>query len=181
MINSAMIAKNFLQTQDLELNPISFEDQQDLIKYLTKDICQFMDNDPFANNHEAKRFIEYHIELMKENRVLTLIARKNNVFVGMICLAKINTGIPEFGLWVAKHQQNKTYGKQMLNAVYKWALEQNKFLYLLYPVIATNLASRKIVEFINGHYLYHKEEIIKQHKHVLMYYHVPTLLNCTKK
>jgi [ribosomal protein S5]-alanine N-acetyltransferase len=179
-IQSPSLLNLQLNTQNLTLKPISLHDQVDLAKNFTYEICEYMDNVPFKNWLQTLAFVRFHLAQIEFEKCLTLTARKNNEFIGSICLSKINSKVPEFGIWVAKEHQNKGYGKEMIQAVYQWALDQNRFDYLLYPSVSINMASRKLAEFIGGHYLYHKQEIIGSHLRTVLYYHLPTTHDFTR-
>ncbi len=173
-IASSNILELKIQTNDLTLHTIDYCDRFDLANYQTDKICELMDNVPFINVNQAITFIKFHIARTEVGKIITMVARKDGEFVGLICLDKINTNIPEFGIWVASHQQNKGYGTQILQALYQWALDQNRFAYILYPSISTNVASRKLAEHIGARYLYHKQELIGSLFHTMIYYHLPT-------
>jgi [ribosomal protein S5]-alanine N-acetyltransferase len=170
-----------LKTENLILKPISLDDNYDLGKYFTTEVCEFMDNSPFLNWQQLYSFVKYHINQIEFKKCLTLTARKGEEFIGSICLSKINTKVPEFGIWVAEYAQNKGYGKEMIQAVYQWALNQNRFDYLLYPSVSVNEPSRKLAEFIGGHYLYHKLEFIGSSWQTVIYYHIPTTHDYMRK
>jgi RimJ/RimL family protein N-acetyltransferase len=163
------------KTKRLVLTPINLDDQIDLAKYFTQEVCEYMDNSPFNNFMETLAFVKYHKAKMEFGYYLTLVARIDGKFVGVVCINKANELVPEFGIWVAKHQQSKGYAKEMIHVAYQWALDQNKYKYILYPSVAENIPSRKLAQYIGGHYLYHNKEMIGSYMRTVIYYHIPTL------
>jgi RimJ/RimL family protein N-acetyltransferase len=84
------------------------------------------------------------------NLQAVVLDKDDGSFLGCAGIHNIDTGTPEFGIWIKKSAHGNSYGKEAIIALKKWADENLDYEYLLYPVTEENYASRRIPEFLGG-------------------------------
>jgi [ribosomal protein S5]-alanine N-acetyltransferase len=142
-----------IESERLELAPISLEYAQTIFEEFTGDITRYMFPKPATEISETRAFIQESIESMQtgNNLQLAILKKDSKEFLGCCGLhGEANAQIPEFGIWLKKEAHGHGYGKEAITALYNWAERAMKVDYYIYPVDRRNIASRKIPESLAG-------------------------------
>jgi len=141
-----------IETERLRLIPVSEKYREDIFREFDKEITIYMVPKPAEKIEETDTFISSTIENMKkgEEIVLSILKKDSGEFVGITGLHHIDTLHPHFGVWTKKSSHGNKYGREALQGFKKWADENIKYEYIVYPVDKKNIASRKIAESLGG-------------------------------
>jgi [ribosomal protein S5]-alanine N-acetyltransferase len=142
-----------IESERLELAPITLEYAQTIFEEFTSDVTHYMFPQPATDISETKAFIHESIETMQvgNNLQLVILKKDSKEFLGCCGLhGEANTHIPEFGIWLKKQAHGYGYGKEAITALYNWAEQVMKVDYYVYPADRRNIASRKIPESLRG-------------------------------
>ncbi len=158
MINEKMkiekpgLLKERIESERLLLVPISMDYKNEIFKEFTKEITTYMFPAPAKDISETEAFIGDSLKELAEgsNLQLVILNKDSKEFFGCCGLHHIDTKTPEFGVWLKKSAHGKFYGKEAMAAIKKWADENLKYDYLLYPVADKNIPSRMIPESMGG-------------------------------
>ena len=139
-------------TPRLLLIPISLDYKDVIFKELTEEVARFLLVHPTGDIQDTINFINNSLAQMAKGEKLQLVAldKETKEFLGCISLKKMNTPIPEIGLWLKKSVWGKGYGKESTAALKKWADDNLDYDKILYPAYKINTPSRKIAEFLGG-------------------------------
>ena len=146
---------------ELALIPISLDNKEDVFREFTDDITRYMFPSPSENIDGVEAFIGQSISKMKSNKdiQLVLINTTTQEFLGCVGLHNIDTGTPEFGLWVKESAHGNRYGRRAIHMLYDFACVNFDFLSIKYPVDRDNIPSRRIPESLGGTIVKEYEEI----------------------
>ena len=146
------LLKERIESKRLLLVPISMEYKDEIFREFSEDITIFMYPSPAKNISETEEFIKNSLKGLGEgsNLQLVITARNSHEFFGCAGLHHIDSKTPEMGVWLKKSVHGQGYGKEAMVAIKKWADENLKYDYILYPVADENVASRKIPELLKG-------------------------------
>lgn len=136
----------------LILKSISMEHRDDIFSEFTNEVAVYMYPQPAKDISEIENFIKESMAGNKEGSNFQMVVLKKDIkeFLGCAGIHKIDTKKPELGIWIKKSAQGKKYGLEAVTALKNWADENLDYDYLLYPVVKTNMASRKIPETLGG-------------------------------
>jgi len=141
-----------IEASRLLLVPIAICYKQDIFREFTYEITRYMNPEPAKDISETEEFINRSIRGLKksDNLQLIILDKISKEFLGCIGLHYIDKKNPELGIWLKKSAHGYKYGQEAMKALKKWADENLKYEYLLYPVADKNIASRKIPELLGG-------------------------------
>lgn len=141
-----------IETEHLSLKPISLDYKGDIFKEFTSDVTVYMAPKPAESIQETIDFIESSIKSNLEgtNFQIVIVDKATEEFIGCGGLHHIDTKTPELGIWIKISAHGHGYGKEAMQALKKWADDNLNYDYILYPVAAENIASRKIPESMGG-------------------------------
>lgn len=141
-----------IQTDRLSLLPIEMKYVPDIFREFTSEITTYMSPTPPANISETEDFITSSAEGLKSgnNLQLVILDRETQEFLGCAGLHEVDGDHPEMGVWLKKSAHGKGFGREAMTAIKKWADENLDYKYILYPVVAKNIPSRKIPESLGG-------------------------------
>lgn len=141
-----------LETNRLKLVPITLKYLDDIFKEFTAEIATYLVPQPTGNPKDIEKFITLSLESMRQGETLKFVAlhQQTKEFLGCVGLHKIHTSQPEMRIWLKKSAQGHNYGKEALFALKDWAEENLSYDYITYSVVRTNIASRKIAEYLGG-------------------------------
>jgi [ribosomal protein S5]-alanine N-acetyltransferase len=142
-----------IESESLELLPISLEHAPMIFEEFTSDITLYMFPKPANTIEETKAFIWESIKSMgaSNNLQLVILKKDSKEFLGCCGLhGEENVHVPEFGIWLKKAAHGHGYGKEAITALYTWAEQAMNVDYYIYPVDYRNIASRKIPESLGG-------------------------------
>jgi len=141
-----------IESERLLLVPISMEYKDEIFKEFSENITAFMYPSSAKDIPETEEFINNSIKGLSEgnNLQLVILAKESGEFLGNAGLHDIDSRTPELGVWLKKSAHGNSYGKEAMTAMKKWADENLKYDYILYPVADKNIASRKIPESLGG-------------------------------
>lgn len=147
------ISKEFqIVSERLVLVPISLEYKDNIFKEFTEEVARYLMPQPTGDIKDTINFINDSSGKTCKGEELQLVALNKNSweFLGVIGMHRINTKIPELGLWFKKSVWGLGYGKESMLAIKKWAEANLDYENISYPVYVENLPSRKIAEFLGG-------------------------------
>ena len=167
-----------IETKNLCLRGISLTDKDDIFREFTPEITTHMFPKPAEKIEETIEFIETSIKENKEgsNFQIVILDKEGKDFLGCGGLHHIDRKTPELGIWIKQSAHGHGYGKEAVIAIKKWADENLDYEYILYPVDAQNLASRRIPEFFGGEIAREYDEVSMSGRklHLLEYRIYPT-------
>jgi ribosomal-protein-alanine N-acetyltransferase len=141
-----------IETKNLFIRTISLADKDDIFKEFTDEITTHMFPKPADNIEETIDFIQTSIKENKEgsNFQIVILNKETKEFLGCGGIHHIDQKTPELGIWIKKSAHGNGYGKEAVIGLKEWADANLDYEYLLYPVDAQNLASKRIPEFFGG-------------------------------
>jgi [ribosomal protein S5]-alanine N-acetyltransferase len=147
-----------ITSERLLLQAIAMRHKTEILKEFTVEITTYMYPRPAKDISETERFIEDSMIGLKKGYNLQLVILKKDTqeFFGCTGIHNINTGTPEFGIWLKKSVQGQGYGLETITALKRWAEKNLDCKYLIYPVDRENYPSRCIPERLGG-------EIVKEY------------------
>ncbi len=150
-----------IETKNLCLKSIALEYKERIFKEFTPEIATYMTPKPAEKIDETIEFIESSIKKNKEGRDFqaVILKKESKDFLGCVGLHGIDKKTPNFGAWIKKSAHGYGYGKEAIIALKKWADENLNYEYILCPVDAKNIVSRRIPEFLGGKIIREYEEV----------------------
>ena len=144
--------KERIESERLLLVPISMQYKDEIFREFSEEITTFMHPAPAKDIFETEGFIEDSLRGLSEgnNLQLVILSKDSREFFGCAGLHHVDGKTPELGVWLKKLAHGKSYGKEAMTALKKWADENMDYDYILYPVVDKNIASRKIPESLDG-------------------------------
>lgn len=141
-----------LNTKRLLLRPVALSYAQVIFKEFTNEVTLFMY--PVTPNKvsDTKQFIVETKQNFKQGKevVCVILKKTNKEFLGCVGLHKINTKMPELGIWIKQSAHGHHYGREAVTAMKLWADVNIDYKYIKYPVVKQNIPSRKIPESLGG-------------------------------
>jgi len=135
------------------LNSICNRYSKEIFKEFTPEITKYMGPKPAEAIEETLSFIAESLEGMRAGNDLNLVVTKkdNGEFLGCCGLhGRGTTRTPELGIWIKRTVHGNKYGREAVQTLTSWAIENIDFDYVIYPVDKANIASRKIPESLGG-------------------------------
>ncbi len=142
-----------IESERLRIEPVSARFTKEIFTEFTREIAVYMMPKPAEKISETEAFVRLCQERLHEGRDLTMVIldKKSGEFLGCCGLHEREDVVhPELGIWVKKSAHGHHYGREAVTAVVKWAEENLRWEYLIYPVDRRNIASRKIPESLGG-------------------------------
>lgn len=167
------LANITIETERLRLVPLREKYRRDIFKEFTPEITAYMYPRPAKNIEETDEFIGQALEKIKNGQDLQMVIldKSSNEFMGCAGLHDVNTLTPELGIWLKKSAQGNGRGLETIRALKKWADENLKYNYILYPVADKNKPSIKIAESLGGKLAreYNQKALTGTEHHLLEY------------
>lgn len=134
----------------ITITPVRIQDSAIYFKEFNEEITKFQFAEPFKSLDEAKNLINNFIELRYENisEMLTIRDELNN-FIGSIEIYNLYNKYPEIGIWICKEKRNKGYGKEALEIIKNYLIENNDIKGLIYEADIRNEPSLKLIQKFN--------------------------------
>lgn len=142
-----------IESERLRIEPVSARFTNEIFTEFTQEIAAFMMPKPATKISETEAFVRLCQERLYEGRDLTMVIldRNSGEFLGCCGLHEREDVVhPELGIWIKKNAHGHRYGREAITAMVKWAEENLRWEYLIYPVDRKNIASRKIPESMGG-------------------------------
>jgi [ribosomal protein S5]-alanine N-acetyltransferase len=141
-----------IESERLRLIPTSEKYAEEMFKEFTEEIAAFMHPKAPETINDTLEFIKTSIEKIKkgEEFPVVILDKITNEFLGHGGIHKLNTDIPETGIWIKKGAHGNKFGREAVTALVEWAKNNLKFKYIKYPVDRRNIPSRKIAESLGG-------------------------------
>lgn len=139
-------------TKRLALLPIAVEHADAIFENFTSEITTYMYPKPAAHIEEVHDFIQSSLETMATGTNLQMVITDiaDSSFLGCIGLHRLDSPIPELGIWLKKSAHGRGYGHEAIAALVDWARNNTDYRQLKYPVDERNQASRKIPVKLGG-------------------------------
>jgi RimJ/RimL family protein N-acetyltransferase len=146
------LLKVIIETPRLKLVPTSLKYAPEIFKEFTPEITTYMYPKSAKEISETETFINTSVQNMEKREELQVVIldRQTGEFLGHAGLKNIHTDTPEPGLWIKKSAHGHKFGREAIAGLKKWADENIKYRYLIYPVDKRNIPSRKIPESLGG-------------------------------
>lgn len=143
---------------------------------LDEDNIKFVPDEVFETIEEAKEVVDFIIESYKSENgpfIYAVIRKEDNKNIGYVQLIKIDDGW-EIGYHIAKEYTSKGYATEAVSAFVKYLKESTKLNEIIGIALASNKASRKVLEkcgfklIFEGYGIYQgkKRKIIKTIKKI---------------
>ncbi|NJR18309.1 MAG: GNAT family N-acetyltransferase [Calothrix sp. CSU_2_0] len=161
-------------TNRLVLKVIDMQYKTEIFREFTAEITTYMY--PRAANEisDTEAFIQNSLAGLREGCNLQLVILKKNTkeFLGCTGIHRMNTKMPEFGIWLKKSAQGNHYGFETIAALKKWGEENLDCEGFVYPVDRDNYPSRRIPERLGGKIVkeYNKENLSLNILHLVEYW-----------
>jgi len=137
----------------ITLLPIDESFAPGILREFTEEITRYMLPKPAESIDDALAFISASIEGMRKRSELVLVItkRESGEFLGCCGLhGRGKPEAPELGIWLKKDAHGHQYGREAIEMLTKWAIENIDFDYMIYPVDKANIPSRMIPEALGG-------------------------------
>ena len=136
----------------LLLVPISVKYKGNIFREFTSEITKYMSPTPPKNISDTEKFITDSLKTLNDgsNLQLVILDKESAEFLGNIGLHEIQSKHPEFGIWLKKSAHGNGFGREAITALKSWTDKNLNYEYILYPVVAENIPSRKIPESLGG-------------------------------
>ena len=92
-----------IETNRLKIRPIGLKHINEIFEEFTSEICKYLIPQPSKNISEIRDFI--NISMCKLKNGITIqfeLENKQDEFIGIVGVYKIDTREPELGLWIKK-------------------------------------------------------------------------------
>lgn len=134
------------------LKPVSSVYEAELFRELTEEVARYLVFQPTGDIDDTRDFISQSREEMGNGTALKMVIldRITGSFLGYVNLRLIDTREPKIGIWIAKSEQGKGYGKQAVQALMEWADGNLVYDFLRYPVASENIPSQRLAESLGG-------------------------------
>src|SRR3989339_65578 len=141
-----------IETERLLLRPVSMEYAEEIFKEFDEEITKYMFPSTPDSILDTKKFIEGSIAgfLSGEEIVVAILSKDTLEYLGNGGIHRIDTKMPELGIWIKKSAHGNHYGREAVAGLKKWADDNLDYEYLRYPVVEENMSSRKIAESLGG-------------------------------
>ncbi|PAX60381.1 GNAT family N-acetyltransferase [Brunnivagina elsteri] len=139
-------------TNRLVLKAIEMQYKTEIFREFTAEITTYMYPRAANDISETESFIQESLAGLREGYNLQLVILKKDTkeFLGCTGIHRINTKMPEFGIWLKKSAQGNYYGFETIAALKQWGEENLDCEGFIYPVDRDNYPSRKIPERLGG-------------------------------
>ena len=136
----------------LTLKPFTSFDSDEIFRYITPTLTRYMSWDPPENRQEFDKIWHEWLDHIKNGQELICVIRNSNdnEFLGLVGLHKMQSEIPELGIWIREDRHRLGLGQEAVKSIASWASGNLKIKSFIYPVAVENFASRKIAESLGG-------------------------------
>ncbi len=150
-----------LESERIRLVPTTLADAEVIFQEFTEEVTRYMYPKPTGNIQNTIDFITDSRVKMEQgiNLQITIFDAKTGEFLGGGGLHRLDTMTPEFGIWIKLSAHGHGYGREAMWLIKKWAEDNLKYDYLLYPVVDVNFPSRKIAESLGGVYVREYDDV----------------------
>lgn len=141
-----------IETERLLLVPVTKDFAEDIFREFTPEITRHMFPRPSENIQYTLDYIRKATQECEQGESLhfAILKKDSKEYVGGAGAENINTHTPELGIWIKKSAHGQKYGKEVMVAVKAWIDAHFSYDYIRYPVVKSNLPSRKIAESLGG-------------------------------
>ncbi|MEA5569625.1 GNAT family N-acetyltransferase [Calothrix sp. UHCC 0171] len=158
----------------LVLKAIDMQYKAEIFREFTPEITTYMFPRSANDISETESFIRDSLKELRNgyNLELVILQKDTKEFLGCTGIHKINTKMPEFGIWLKKSAQGNYYGFETITALKQWAEENLDSEGFVYPVDRDNYSSRRIPERLGGQIVkeYDKVNLSGKILHVVEYW-----------
>ena len=137
----------------ISLRSIDESYSSEIFREFDSEITRYMLPGPAENIEETLSFISDSLDGMRAGHelVLAITDKTDGEFLGCCGLhGRGNPKTPELGIWLKKEAHGNHYGKEAIESLTAWAVDNVDFDYVIYPVDKANIPSRKIPEALGG-------------------------------
>ena len=141
-----------IETERLNIRPISLKYMEEIYNEFNSEVAKYLIPQPVNDISEIRNFINISICQSKNGIAIQfeLTNRKEDVFIGIVGVHKIDSREPELGIWIKANSQNKGYGTESLKGIINWINMNIDHDHLIYPIDKRNERSRNLIEKLNG-------------------------------
>jgi ribosomal-protein-alanine N-acetyltransferase len=151
-MSSLVLLSTYIQTARLILEPINREYAEDIFRFFTPEITQYMMPAPPECIDDTHAFIDMSIVQMQQGNALQLqiLEKDTREFIGCCGIHDIHLPHPALGICIKKPAHGNGYGKEAVQGMIEWAKASIDYEYLRYPVDKRNIPSKRIPEQLGG-------------------------------
>jgi RimJ/RimL family protein N-acetyltransferase len=141
-----------ITTERLRIEPVSSTYSEDVFREFTTEITTYMYPKPHDSIEQQQERLQANLKELEKGTDLNVVVLDKNTgeFLGRCGIHKVDTSVPELGLWIKKSAHGNGYGKEAITALKDWADAHVDADYYVYPVDKRNVGSRKIAESLGG-------------------------------
>ncbi len=161
-------------TNRLVLKAIDMQYKTEIFREFTAEITTYMYPRAANDISDTESFIQDSLAGLRAgyNLQLVILKKETKEFLGCTGIHRMNTKMPEFGIWLKKSAQGNYYGFETIAALKQWGEENLDCQGFIYPVDRDNYPSRRIPERLGGEIVkeYDKVNLSGNILHVVEYY-----------
>lgn len=163
-----------ITSERLTLEPITAKFREDIFREFTDEITLHMYPATPASIADTDEYIAKTTAERAAGTDLAVAILKDGEFLGNGGIHALDTPTPELGIWIKKSAHGHAYGREAVTAIKQWADANLTYEYLVYPVVKSNVSSRKIAESLGGalHHEFVKMNGSGEEREMVMY-HIP--------
>lgn len=163
-----------ITSERLTLLPITPKFREDIFREFTDEITLHMFPSTPKSIADTDEYIAKTTAERAAGTDLALAILKDGEFLGNGGIHAIHTRTPELGIWIKKSAHGHAYGREAVTAIKQWADANLSYDHLVYPVVKSNVSSRKIAESLGGtvHHEFIKKNDSGEDREMVMY-HIP--------
>jgi ribosomal-protein-alanine N-acetyltransferase len=141
-----------IETERLRLVPMALEYAEQIFSEFTAEITRYMYPETPIRIEETREWIMKALGQINRGTDLpvAVLKKADGEFLGGAGLHRLDTDMPELGIWIKKSAHGNGYGKEAVFGLKAWADGNVGYRYLVYPVERGNPASRRIPEALGG-------------------------------
>lgn len=145
-------SKITIESERLLLVPVDLKYKKNIFREFTPEITKYMKTKSPVIIGETIAFIKRALEKNKNGLGFTAIItlKETGEYLGGCGIHEIKTISPTIGIWIKRSAHGKSYGKETVFALVKWARENLHFEYIEYSAVNLNTKSRRIPESLGA-------------------------------
>ena len=130
----------------LVLVPINLDYTEEVFENFTEAVIRYLLVEEVPKQREdTMAFIETSMEQRQKGTDLVWVILYMQQFAGCCGLHNIQTKQPHFGIWLREELQGKGLGKQVVQYVLNWGLDNLEVEFIKYPVDQRNTPSVRLI------------------------------------
>lgn len=157
-----------VETERLNLLPVSDKYKNDILREFTAQITRYLPFTPKGNEKEVQDFLDKSRQGLIDGSDIVFVSteKSSKAFLGCCGIHHISAESMTLGLWLKADIHGQGFGTEIIRGLINFIEVNFKPKYLIYPVEKDNIASRRIAEKL-GFTMFKKYTQIKDEHTVL--------------